>query len=685
MTETKHSNPSQTKPASPVRKTAARAAQAGISLVWLVPILVLLATLGMAYNAYSQRGALITVAFSDATGITPEQTALKFRDVTVGQVESVRFSKNLEQVLVDIRVEDEVAPFIDEQAEFWIVRPQVSAQGITRLDTVLSGVFIEGYWDAERGNRMSQFTGAERAPLTREDAKGTWIILSSEDAEGLAEGAPILYRGLNVGRMQNLRLSEDDESVIADAFIEAPYDRRLSTATAFWDSSGFSISLGTDGLSVDVESLSSLLQGGAAFETLTSGGEPITDRHVFRLLADEDAARNALFVASENDLRLTMLVDGAINGLAKGADVEFQGVNVGRVTDLSVLYDEDSNDNDRIQQAVTLAISPGGLGLEAGADRAAALTFLRQRVAAGLRARVASSGFLGRSLMVELVNIDRPEPAQITDAEPYPIIPAAPPEISDVAADAQGLISRIGELPIEDTLRAATRMMDSVTSLAIAEDTRAIPKALRGTLDEAQTTLDDLGTTAKQLRESAIIDNADKALADAAVAVESLKAASTDLPATLKAIEEAAIEVEKFGFEEISTEAEGILADLRVMLGSEDAEQLPRNLSDVLKTANGLLGDLRDGDATGSLNKALDSAASAADEVARAVQDLPTLSARLQQLSARAEGVIASYGERGRVNQEVQIALRELSRAAASFGSLARTIERNPRAFILGR
>lgn len=47
--------------------------------------------------------------------------------------------------------------------------------------------------------------------------------------------------------------------------------------------------------------------------------------------------------------------------------------------------------------------------------------------------------------------------------------------------------------------------------------------------------------------------------------------------------------------------------------------------------------------------------------------------------------MIASYGERGAFNTETINTMRSLRRAAEAFGSLATTIERNPRAFILGR
>ena len=46
---------------------------------------------------------------------------------------------------------------------------------------------------------------------------------------------------------------------------------------------------------------------------------------------------------------------------------------------------------------------------------------------------------------------------------------------------------------------------------------------------------------------------------------------------------------------------------------------------------------------------------------------------------------MAAYGDRSTFNSEMVSTLSELRRATAAFGSLARMIERNPRAFILGR
>ncbi|MDO5620893.1 MAG: MlaD family protein [Paracoccus sp. (in: a-proteobacteria)] len=677
------------KPASPARRTAAKAAQASFSLIWLVPIIALVVTLGIAWNAWQGRGQLVEVQFRDATGITPGDTAVKFREVTVGKVESVRFTPDLTNVIVGLRIEPAVSRYIDTDAEFWIVRPQVSAQGISRLDTVLSGAFIEGNWDANPGTPLDGrvVEGLPRAPLARMGAPGTWISLSSDSASGLTEGAPVTFRGIQIGRMENLRLSETDETVLVDVFVPAPHDKRLTSNTAFWDTSGFSLSLGAQGLSFNVNSLASLVQGGAQFATFSSGGSPIEAGHVFRLYPDEDAARiNAASDESGLELRLTVLVDNAIRGLNIGADVQFQGLTVGKVSDLSV-HIEPGQDGAAPEpmQDVTLAISPVRLGLPVDATEADALAFLQARANEGLRARVASAGFFGTSLMIELVDIPGAGAAEIRAAAPYPVMPSAASNTEDFSASAQGFISRIGKLPLEETLKSATDMMNSVTALASSEDTRAIPEGLRHTIDEARATMEQLRQATDDLRQAGAVDNAAQMLEQARTLAERLNTAAETLPQTMAQIDTAAAQVAQVRFAEIGDQAAGIMADLRAMLGSEDAAELPRNLSDVLQAASGLLTDLRDGNAAGSLNAALQSARTAADEIAAASRGLPDLTRRIDAAAQQAQATIAAYGARSNFNNETVNLMRELRRAASSFGQLAQMIERNPRAFIMGR
>jgi paraquat-inducible protein B len=104
----------------------------------------------------------------------------------VGKVEKIGFNADLSQVVVSIRVDKDVAPFVDADSSFWLVRPELTTSGVSRLDTVLSGVFIEGLWDNVPGPLTTRFAGLKDAPLAR--ARGRGSRCSAKMAARLPKG-----------------------------------------------------------------------------------------------------------------------------------------------------------------------------------------------------------------------------------------------------------------------------------------------------------------------------------------------------------------------------------------------------------------------------------------------------------------------------------------------------------------
>jgi len=161
-------------------------------------------------------------------------------------------------------------------------------------------------------------------------------------------------------------LSFDGTEVVVSAFIQSPYDRRITSTTRFWDTSGFSVSLGAGGVSLDVNSIASLIEGGIAFDTVVSGGQPIREGQLFDLFEDEEVARSSLFSSpnqAQDVLDVSVLFDSSVRGLTAGADVRYQGVRVGTVTELSAVVLQEDADTRVVRLRTNLAIEPGRLGL----------------------------------------------------------------------------------------------------------------------------------------------------------------------------------------------------------------------------------------------------------------------------------------------------------------------------------
>lgn len=673
-----------------------------LSLVWLVPLLALGVSLGAAWQNYNDRGTLVTIIFENASGIKAGETTIKYRDVTIGEVEGVEFAEGLAEVLVHARIDKTVAPYLDDDAQFWVVRPDVSVRGITGLETVLSGVFIEGNWDTEADVAQYVFTGLETPNLTRANQRGTTVVLRADDGGSLATGAPILHKGIQVGYLEEPQLSFNGRQVVVNAFIESPYDRRITTSTRFWDTSGFSVSFGTGGVSLDVSSLASLIEGGIAFDTVVSGGRPVNEGHRFDIFDDQQSARDSLFTDPNAEiLEVAVLFDQTVSGLVEGSEVRLQGIRVGEVSDLSaIVVGEGETATVRLQ--AVLSIEPTRLGMPAGATADDALALLSDLVTQGLRARMVTGNILAGTLLVELVTVEDALPAIITlTSGDFPVIPITASEISDVAATAEGVLARINALPVEEFMDGAIDLMNSIERLANDDAIRATPESLVALANETRALIasDDIQSIPRDLREVIagldallaeatevnLISDFDTAIETANQAAINIEIATRNLPQITADIQQLTNRANSLEFEALIANAAATLASIDSFIGTDDAVALPASLNGALDEMRAFLAEVRVGGAIENVNAVLASANQAARAIEDAVATLPALSARANRLVVQTEAVIESYSDRSRFSAETLQTLRDIQSAADAVTTLSRTIQRNPNSLLTGR
>src|SRR5271170_597455 len=73
-----------------------------VSLVWIVPIVSALVALSLFVRHISAAGPKIQVFFQTAEGLEADKTQVKYKDVQIGVVSSVRESEDLSHVIVSI-------------------------------------------------------------------------------------------------------------------------------------------------------------------------------------------------------------------------------------------------------------------------------------------------------------------------------------------------------------------------------------------------------------------------------------------------------------------------------------------------------------------------------------------------------------------------------------------------------
>lgn len=675
---------------SPARK----AFFSGASVVWIIPIAALFVALFVAWQSYNDRGPIITIEFETGAGIKSGETELRYRDVTVGVVEKVSFTSGLNRVQAHVRVDKAVAPFIDNGAVFWIVQPEVSARGITGLSTVLSGVYIEGSWDDQLGPAPESFTGASEAPLIRPGQGGLEIAFRTVANSQLTDNAPILYKGIEVGRIGRARISPRGNFAIVEALIFEDHRSLINQSTRFWDASGFSVSIGTAGAEIDFSSLATLIGGGITFDTFVSGGGRVSDGTVFEVFPDRETARNSVFNSSEVEpLGVSVIFDENISGLTVGAPVELSGLKIGEVESLSGIVNYDQFGDSRVRLNVVLSIQPARLGLPDEVTGEAALAFLQNRVVAGLRARLASASLLTGGLKVELVMVEDSPPARLVgEVGDLPVLPTTQNETSDASATVEGVFTRINNLPIEELLNSAITFMDSAERLVSSEDIRATPGDLRALLGEVQdlvasddvrnipvslnATLTRVEALVTELEKERVATKLAEVLTSAASAVSVVETSVAGVPALLSQIEAVAAKVETLELNELVSEvtslvrtaeamvdSEGVqalpgavkqtldevnvtLSEGRMLLGevqglvaSEDVQNIPVTLNATLMRVEELVTQLEQERITTKISQVLDSALGAAKTVEDSVAGVPALITQIEAVVAKAESL----------------------------------------------
>ncbi len=475
----------QSEPAAPKVETKRR----WPSLVWLVPIAAVAIAVILLGRAIAERGPVVQIEFATANGLVAGETTVRFRNVIVGRIERLRFSSELASVIADARINPQIAPYVDDTARFWIVQPQVSVQGITGLDTVLSGAYVEGSWDAVPGEAKRLFTALPAPPLTPEGTPGLRVRLRASDGGSLVVGAPVLYRRVPVGRIESKELSDDGSTVEFDVFVNAPHHRRLTTATRFWDVSGVDLRVGAGGARLRIDSFAALLQGGAAFAEVDVDlpAQPVRAGHVYRLYSSQqDAEDETVSDDPRTRLRLTVAFEESVRGLAVGASVEYRGIRIGQVTDVSASVDPDTG---VFTTLTTIGIQPGRLGLDPE-DSDGALAYFERAVTRGLRAKLAMGNLLTGALYVNLVDAPDADAAAIdTDVRPFPELPSIESDLGELAGSVEGLLDRVDQLPIEALLNNANTMLDNINVLIASEDMRALSTEARAILGDVDALL----------------------------------------------------------------------------------------------------------------------------------------------------------------------------------------------------
>ena len=475
-------------------------------LIWLIPIVAVLVGGWLAAKAILERGPTITITFKTAEGLEAGKTKIKYKDVEIGLVKTITLSPNRKGIVATAELSKQSEEFLREDTRFFVVRPRITAGGVSGLGTLLSGGYI-GIDIGKSREPRRDFVGLEVAPIVTGEEPGRQFMLRADDLGSTDVGSPVYFRRVTVGQVVATALDKDGKGVTFTIFIQAPYDQYVTKETRFWNASGIDVSLDSSGIQVRTESVMSILVGGIAFQVESDSlpAPPADANTIFTLFSDRTEALKRADIIVDKYL---LVFDGSVRGLSVGAPLDFRGVTIGEVVRIGVSIDPKTL---VFRMPVEVKLFPRRLAARhfTGGTLAplesedARWRRMKQLVDHGLRAQLRSGNLLTGQLYVALDFFPGSPKVTIDLAKKPPEIPTIPGTFEELQETLTGIVKKLDKLQIEEIGGDARKVLASLDEtlkgadvLLKSVDAGLVPD-LRRTLDTAAQTLKSAEGTLK--------------------------------------------------------------------------------------------------------------------------------------------------------------------------------------------
>lgn len=312
----------------------------GLSPIWILPLLALLLGGYLLYKDYQDSGFMITVKIKDATGLTADKTKVFFKGLPIGLLKDFSVSADLQSINAHIEMVKEAREELTKDSKIWVVRPRVSFNKITGLETLVSG----SYFEVQPGTSTETalfFIALNDAPPVSTRVPGLHLTLTSGQNVSLAPDAPVYFKKVEVGKVVSTTL-EEDASIVTRILIYPGFMHHVTSSSLFYINSGLQINAELPKLSIHFDPLKSIIRGGISFMT-PPGGEVLgSSKKSHHLYNSREAAENS-------DRLIIDLLFSAENGITADTEIQYNGVKIGSVHNLKL-----SDDYQRVQAKASI-------------------------------------------------------------------------------------------------------------------------------------------------------------------------------------------------------------------------------------------------------------------------------------------------------------------------------------------
>jgi len=475
-----------------------------LTTIWLVPFIAMIIALWLGYQYYIKIGSTIKIRFESNAGLIENQSPIKMRDVTIGIVKKISLSDDGQGVIIKARMNAKMNKYLNENAKFWIVHPDVGSHGVSGLDTIVSGSYIELY--GKKGEEtMHNYIGLEKAPIN-DEAKGSYFVLSAPQSYNISEGSKIYYRMLEVGQVERVGISPDGTQIYFTIFVSQEYLKFINIKSKFYTRSAFNIDFSNANLDMNVAPISQLVHGGIAIDTPINSldkNNTLKGDEVFRLYKNLAQMKIKRLGINGDYITYKFKFKEPITNLKIGSPIKFKDFQVGYITNI-----ENSYSNRDINSTIY-----GLIEVDAFRDKNSSIEkkeIISNLVKQGLRAKLSSPPPIVGSQYIELT-FNKHHKVNIIKGDRYDLFPTIKTKSKkDIMDNLNDILIKLKNLPLEKMLNSYTNLakenkkpihslvnnlnktVNNLNNFTSQKEFTKLPKNLNNLLKEIKTTLIDL-------------------------------------------------------------------------------------------------------------------------------------------------------------------------------------------------
>jgi len=428
-----------------------------LTSIWIVPIIALFIAGWLAFQYFDDLGPEIKIVFPKNEGLVAGQSVVKFKNVPIGKVTNIYLDEEVNGVIVVVRMFSKKAtPYMTEKAKFWIVKPEVGVTGISGLDTLLSGTYIDVY--SEKGGTFTEEHFGLVQPY-HDSSKGEYFHLNSLEGKNVSIGTPVYYKSIEVGKVEHIYFALDNKSVDVIVFIQNRYVPYIQIDSRFWVKNMINVDFTKGNFDVDIAPLNYMISGGILFSSRGADHTNVVpDKHVFTLFKSKTEAENkTIGAAKKKNKKFILLTDESLANLSIDALVRFDGFDIGRVLDIKLSYDKHTHN---MLGQILLEIDTSVFEDKHDKNATGVVNFYGA-VKEGLRARIAALDPITGALFVDLTFNHKDGASKIVKVDSYPRLPMTSNSSTGIMDSVSQIMDTLNNLPLEKLLASMTKVIEN--------------------------------------------------------------------------------------------------------------------------------------------------------------------------------------------------------------------------------